>query len=249
MKPLITISNLTRKFGKKIAVNNVSLNIQKGEIFGILGPNGAGKTTIISMLTTIRFPTSGRITVDKQDIIKNSKEVRKMIGVVFQDFLLDEDLTAFANLEIHAMLYKLNKKQRIKRIKEVLKIVDLEKEQNNKVKNFSGGMKRRLEIARGLLSQPKILLLDEPTLGLDPIAKNNLWKYIRMINKNSKTTIILTTNNMDEAEKLCDRVAILYQGKLIRVDSVKQIKKVHKNKNMKTLEDAFIYLTKKHIKQ
>ena len=239
---IIKIENLSKIYGRKKALDSISLNINKGDIFGVLGPNGAGKTTLISIVTTLIYPTSGKVVVGGYDISKDGKDVRKMIGVVFQDFLLDEDLTAFDNLDIHARLYKINNEERIQTIDKFLKVVDLYEERNNKVSTFSGGMKRRLEIARGLMNHTSILFLDEPTLGLDPIAKRNVWKYIKDIHKKNKITIILATNNMYEAEELCNKIAIINKGKIMKVDTLGNLKK--RFKKGATLEEVFINLTK-----
>ncbi len=220
----IKVENLTKKFNGFVAVDNVSFSIESGEIFGLLGPNGAGKTTTISMLATILKPTSGSAFVNNFDILTNEDGVRKSIGIVFQDQSLDEELTAYENMDFHGRLYRIPKNIRQKRITELLNLVELEERKDDLVKKFSGGMRRRLEIARGLLHEPKVLFLDEPTLGLDPQTRNHLWRYIGRLNKEKGITIILTTHYMEEAEKLCDRVAIIDNGKIIALDTPENLK-------------------------
>lgn len=220
----IEVANLTKKFNGFIAVNNVTLEIAEGEIFGLLGPNGAGKTTIISMLATILRPTSGDAIVWKHDIIKDKDRVRKSIGIVFQDPSLDDELTGMENLDFHGRLYGMDKELRKERIDEVLKLVELEDKANNLVRTYSGGMKRRLEIARGLMHTPKVLFLDEPTIGLDPQTRRRLWDYIKSINREEKLTIILTTHYMEEADFLCNRIAIMDHGKIIALDTAENLK-------------------------
>ncbi|MDD2666148.1 MAG: ATP-binding cassette domain-containing protein [Methanocellales archaeon] len=220
----IKVENLTKEFDGLIAVDNVSFDIGAGEIFGLLGPNGAGKTTILSMLSTILKPTSGTAVVNGMDILKDEDGVRKSIGIVFQDPSLDEELTAYENMDFHGRLYRIPKNLRQERIEELLKLVELEDRKDGLVKTFSGGMRRRLEIARGLLHHPKVLFLDEPTLGLDPQTRNRLWQYIEDLNKEKGITIIITTHYMDEADRLCDRVAIIDMGKIIALDTPHKLK-------------------------
>lgn len=221
---IIETTKLTKKFKKLTAVNKLNLKVKEGEIFGLLGPNGAGKTTTINMLCTLLLPTSGKATVNSFDIKKQSKKVRESIGLVFQETILDQELTALQNLDFHARLYHLPKDLAKKRIKELVKLVDLKKRMNCKVNEFSGGMKRRLEIARGLIHHPKVLFLDEPTLGLDPKTRKNIWEYIKDLNKDKKTTVILTTHYMDEADVLCDRIAIINKGKIVAIGTPKELK-------------------------
>ncbi|MDD2778203.1 MAG: ATP-binding cassette domain-containing protein [Methanocellales archaeon] len=220
----IKVENLTKEFDGLVAVDNVSFDIEAGEIFGLLGPNGAGKTTILSMLSTILKPTSGTAIVNDLDILKDEDGVRKSIGIVFQDQSLDEELTAYENMDFHGRLYRIPKNLRQERIAELLKLVELEDRKDSLVKTFSGGMRRRLEIARGLLHHPKVLFLDEPTLGLDPQTRNHLWQYIENLNKEKGITIILTTHYMDEADKLCEKVAIIDMGKIIALDTPQKLK-------------------------
>ncbi len=216
--------SLTKKFNGLIAVNKVSLKIKEGEIFGLLGPNGAGKTTFISMLCTLLKPTSGTAKVNSFDIVKQQNEVRKSIGIVFQDPSLDNRLTARENLEMHAGLYGVPKEERKKRIDEVLKLVGFYERAHELVRNYSGGMKRRLEIARGLIHYPKVLFLDEPTLGLDPQTREHIWEYIKKLAERENITILLTTHYMEEADALCDRVAIMDYGKIKVLGTPEELK-------------------------
>jgi ABC-2 type transport system ATP-binding protein len=221
---IIETQKLTKSFGKFTAVDGVSLSINEGEIYGLLGPNGAGKTTTISMLCTILKPTSGKASVNGFDIDKQQDEVRKSIGIVFQDGSLDEELTAMENLEMHGRLYGMDKGKMSQRIGDVLKIAELTDRRNDIVKTFSGGMRRRLEIARGLMHYPKVLFLDEPTIGLDPQTRVHIWDYISDLNKNHGVTVILTTHYMEEAEKLCDRISIIDNAKIIITGTTQQLK-------------------------
>jgi len=223
-KNAIEAKGLTKAYGDFTAVDSVSLSVEAGTIFGLLGPNGAGKTTLISMLVTMRRPTSGTALVNGFDISKQADSVRKSIGIVFQDPSLDDELTARENLEIHASMYGISKDIRDERIAELMGIVELGDRLNVVVKKFSGGMKRRLEIARGLLHHPKVLFLDEPTLGLDPQTRASIWEYIKKLNKSESITIILTTHYMDEADKVCDKLAIIDHGKIITVDAPESLK-------------------------
>lgn len=220
----IKVEELTKKFNGLVAVDNISFSIKPGEIFGLLGPNGAGKTTTISMLSTILEPTSGTASVNGYNIANNQDDVRKSIGIVFQDQSLDEELTAYENMDFHGRLYRISKEVRQKKIIELLKLVELEERKNDLVKTFSGGMRRRLEIARGLLHEPKVLFLDEPTLGLDPQTRNHLLEYIKKLNMDKNITIILTTHYMEEADKLCNTVAIIDKGKIATLDTPKNLK-------------------------
>jgi len=220
----IEAKNLTKKFNGLTAVDNISFEVEEGEIFGLLGPNGAGKTTTIKMLTTLLPPTQGEAKVSDFDILKDKSGVRKSIGIVFQEPALDNRLTGFENLDFHSRLYGMNRMMRQKRIKEVLSLVALEDKAKILVKNYSGGMKRRLEIARGLMHYPKVLFLDEPTLGLDPQTRLNIWDYIRKLNASEKVTVVLTTHYMEEADSLCQRVAIMDFGKIVAMDTPQMLK-------------------------
>jgi len=222
----IVVENLTKQFNSLTAVDNISLEIKEGEVFGLLGPNGAGKTTLISMLCTILKPSSGAAKINGYDIIKQPDKVRKSIGIVFQDPSLDDRLTGKENLEMHAMLYGLAKDTRKKRVDEVLELVELKDRQNDLVRTYSGGMRRRLEIARGLIHYPRILFLDEPTLGLDPQTREHIWNYIKELAKNEHITIVLTTHYMEEAELLCNRIAIIDYGKIISLGTPEELKKL-----------------------
>ncbi len=225
---IIEVENLTKIYenGNVLAVDNIDLHIKQREIFALLGPNGAGKTTTISMLATLLSNTDGQAFVNGYDIKKHPDKVRKSIGIVFQEPSLDSDMKGIENLEIHAILYGMPKKIRNAKIKEVLKLVDLEDKADIFVRNYSGGMKRRLEIARGLLHEPKILFLDEPTLGLDPQTRRKIWEKIKELNKGeSKITILITTHYMEEADELADRICIMDHGKIIALDTSKNLKK------------------------
>jgi len=216
--------NLTKEFDGLKAVDKLNVQINQGEIFGLLGPNGAGKTTFISMLCTILKPSSGTAKVNGFDIIKQKDKVRKSIGIVFQDPSLDNRLTGRENLEMHAGLYGVLKSEREKRINEVLEIVALSDRAKDVVRNYSGGMKRRLEIARGLIHYPKILFLDEPTLGLDPQTRDHIWEYIKKLAEREKITIVVTTHYMEEADVLCNRVAIMDYGQIKVLDTPDNLK-------------------------
>jgi ABC-2 type transport system ATP-binding protein len=222
---IIEVRNLSRHFDTLKAVDGISFHVNEGEIFGLLGPNGAGKTTTIKMLTTILKPTSGGAMVAGFDIKGNERDVRSNIGIVFQDPSLDDELTGRENLEFHAILYRIRGEQMEKKVRDVLKLVELDDKADVLVKNYSGGMKRRLEIARGLIHEPKVLFLDEPTIGLDPQTRRHMWDYIKKLNQEKKTTIILTTHYIEEADYLCDRVAFIDHGKLVALDTPDMLKK------------------------
>ena len=220
---IIKVKNLTKKFNGLTAVDHISFDVKKGEIFGFLGPNGAGKSTTINILSTILSPTEGEATINNFNILSQKNEVRKSIGLVFQDSSLDDQLTAEENLRFHAKLYGVPSDEYKKRKKEVLQLVDLWERQNEIIKNFSGGMKRRLEIARGLIHYPAVLFLDEPTIGLDPQTRAHLWDYILKLKKEKEMTIFMTTHYMNEAEN-CNRIAIIDHGKIIVLNSPDNLK-------------------------
>ena len=222
----IEIRGLTKEFGELKAVDSIDLSIKQGEIFGLLGPNGAGKTTTIFMLSTILNPTKGSAKVCGHDIVKERDAVRHCIGIVFQDPSLDDELTAMENLYFHGRLYGMAEEEIGAKSQEVLTLVELIDRKDSLVKTFSGGMKRRLEIARGLMHHPKVLFLDEPTLGLDPQTRRHLWEYIKKINEKERMTIILTTHYMDEADFLCDRIGIIDKGRIIALDTAEKLKDV-----------------------
>jgi ABC-2 type transport system ATP-binding protein len=222
---IIEVKNLTKKFGQLIAVDNISFAVNKGEIFGFLGPNGAGKSTTISMLATLLKSDSGQAMINGFDVSKQRNQVRKSIGLVFQDSSLDDKLTAEENLYFHADLYGVDKKVFSERLPEVLKLVDLWDRRHHIVKTFSGGMKRRLEIARGLIHYPLVMFLDEPTIGLDPQTRFNIWEYVLKLKKEKDMTIFMTTHYLNEAE-YCDRIAIIDQGKIVAMDTPANLKKL-----------------------
>ncbi len=225
MGNIIETYNITKKFNDFTAVDSVNLEVERNSVFGVLGPNGAGKTTLISMLCTILHPTSGSATVNGYDIVKQAKEVRKSIGIVFQSRALDDILTGREHLEMHAALYGVPKDIRSKRIDEVLDLIDLGEKADEFTKTYSGGMKRRLEIGRGLVHYPKLLFLDEPTLGLDPQTREKIWEYIQNLMKTEDITVLLTTHYMDEADKLCDKIAIFDKGSVITTNSPLNLKR------------------------
>lgn len=221
---LITIRKLIKKYHNLIAVDSITLDIQENEVFGLLGSNGAGKTTIIHMLATLLKPTSGTAIVNGYDIVNDAAKVRSSIGIVFQAPSSDDILTGYENLKLHSLLYSVPRHFRESRISDVLDLVGLTERKDDQVKKYSGGMRRRLEIARGLIHKPKVIFLDEPTLGLDPRSRESMWKYIQRLVKEEKITIILTTHYMEEADMLCDRIGIIEQGKIIALDTPAKLK-------------------------
>ncbi len=245
MDNIIEVSHLVKKFDAITAVNDISFSVRAGEIFAILGPNGAGKSTTIKILTTLLRPTSGKVTLNNADLSSNAFGVRNSFGIVFQDPSLDDELTAYENMEFHGVLYHVPKNIRRTRIEELMKFVELWDRKDTLVKFFSGGMKRRLEIARGLLHHPKILFLDEPTVGLDPQTRNHIWSYIQDLNKKEGITIFFTTHYMDEAERVAQRVAIVDHGKILTEGTPDDLKK---QTNTESLEDAFLSLTGHEIR-
>ena len=222
----IEVKNLTKNFNGVVAVNDITFDVERGELFGLLGPNGAGKTTTINMLSTLLKITSGSGAVAGFDISRNKDRVRRSIGVVFQETALDSKLTGRENLEFHAMMYGIGREDRKERIKKVLDLVDLSEKEQVLVEKYSGGMKRRLEIARGLIHRPKVLFLDEPTLGLDAQTRRHIWDYIKKLNRETDITIILTTHYMEEADFLCSRIAIMDYGKFVALDSPSKLKDI-----------------------
>jgi len=237
---MIQVHNLTKKFGTIVAVDNVSFSVAKGEIFAFLGPNGAGKSTTIKMLTTLLHPTDGTINLDGHDPVHHPDKVRRSFGIVFQDPSLDDELTAWENMEFHGVLYGMPVKVRRQRIDHLLNFVELWDRKDSLVKEFSGGMKRRLEIARGLLHHPKVIFLDEPTLGLDPQTRNHMWSYLKNLNAKEGTTIFFTTHYMEEADRVAQRIAVIDHGKIVAQGTPGEIKQ---QAGEASLEDAFIKLT------
>jgi len=233
----VEVEKLAKRFGDFVAVDAVDFAVEQGEVFGLLGPNGAGKSTLIRMLTTLMPPTSGTARVNGFDIVRAANEVRQSIGVIPQAMTSDMDLTAQENMSIFAKLYGIPREKRLKTIAQLLKEVDLEKWADKPVKMFSGGMRRRLEIARGLVHEPKIFFLDEPTTGLDPVSRVAVWEMLSHLKQERDLTILLTTHYMDEADKLCDRIAIVDEGKLVALDSPLKLKASIPGKNI--LEVSF----------
>ena len=219
----IEVDGLVRKFGEVTAVNQISFAVEDNNIFGFLGPNGAGKTTTINMLCTLLRPTAGRAVVNGFDVSEQPDEVRKSIGLIFQDASLDEELTAKENLRFHAMLYNVSREDFQRRSSELMEMVDLSDKAGDIVRTYSGGMKRRLEIARGLLHRPNVLFLDEPTLGLDPQTRRHIWEYLRSLRDRRGVTMFMTTHYMDEAEN-CDRIAIIDHGQIVAIDTPENLK-------------------------
>jgi len=246
MENIIDVKNLVKKFKDFPAVDDISFDVKAGEIFAFLGPNGAGKTTTIKMLTTLLHPTSGSIRIDSYDVVREQHSAREAFGIVFQDPSLEDELTAYENMEFHGVLYNIPKQTRKERIKTLLNFVELWERRDSMVKTFSGGMKRRLEIARGLLHKPKIFFLDEPTQGLDPQTRNHIWSYIKNLSKKEGITIFFTTHYLEEAEEYADKIAIMDHGKLLRVGTSDSLKKETKQK---TLEGAFLKLTGNNIRE
>jgi ABC-2 type transport system ATP-binding protein len=246
MENIIEVKNLVKRFGDFTAVDDVSFDVRQGEIFALLGPNGAGKSTTIKMLTTLLRPTGGNIMLNGADPAQNPEAVRRSFGIVFQDPSLDDDLTAWENMEFHGVLYGVPHDLRRTRIEELMKFVELWDRRDNLVKEFSGGMKRRLEIARGLLHHPKVLFLDEPTLGLDPQTRNHMWNYLQNLNTTEGITVFFTTHYMEEADRIAGRIAIVDHGKLIAAGTSAELKAQTKKPS---LEEAFLELTGKVIRE
>ena len=237
---MIRVQNLVRRFGDFTAVNNISFEVPKGEIFAFLVPNGAGKTTTIKMLTTLLPPTSGSLELNGLDPARQQNQVRQQFGIVFQDPSLDQDLTAAENLELHGVLYHVPKKVRRERSEMLLKLFELWDRRDTLVKQFSGGMKRRLEIARGFLHTPRILFLDEPTLGLDPQSRNQLWTHVKRLNETEQVTVFLTTHYMEEADRVAHRIAVIDHGRIVAMGTSQELKE---RTGKESLEEAFLALT------
>src|SRR4051794_21330959 len=237
---MIRVENLVKTFGPVTAVGGITFDVRPGEVFAFLGPNGAGKTTTIQMLTTLLLPTGGSIAIDGLDPAARPLEVRKRFGIVFQDPSLDHELTAYENMDLHGVLYHVPRKVRAERIQALLTLFELWDRRDARVKTFSGGMKRRLEIARGFLHTPKILFLDEPTLGLDPQSRNQLWTHVKSLNESEHVTVFLTTHYMDEAERVAQRIAVIDHGAVVAQGSPAELKA---QTQADSLEGAFLKLT------
>ena len=243
---IISVKDLTKQFESFTAVDSISFEVKKGEIFAFLGPNGAGKSTTIKMLTTLLLPSQGQISIDGHDPSQDKNAVRRSFGIVFQDPSLDDELTAYENMEFHAVLYKVPAEERNTKIETLMKFVELWDRKDNLVKTFSGGMRRRLEIARGLVHDPRIFFLDEPTLGLDPQTRNHMWTYLKNLSQEKSVTVFFTTHYMEEAEKIANRVAIIDHGKIVAQGTPSQLKtKTHTD----SLEEAFLALTGHEIRE
>lgn len=237
---MIKVEHLVKTFGEFTAVNDVSFEVQAGEIFAFLGPNGAGKTTTIKMLTTLLKPTGGLIELDGLNPATQQKDVRQRFGIVFQDPSLDAELTAYENMVLHGVLYHMPRQARVERTETLLKLFELWERRDEQVKKFSGGMKRRLEIARGFLHTPRILFLDEPTLGLDPQSRNQLWTHVKHLNETEGVTVFLTTHYMDEADRVAHRIAVIDHGRIVAAGTPQELKT---QTSTESLEEAFLVLT------
>lgn len=243
---MIRVQNLVKRFGDFTAVNDISFEVPKGEIFAFLGPNGAGKTTTIKMLTTLLPPTGGSLELNGLDPARQQNEVRQQFGIVFQDPSLDQDLTAAENLDLHGVLYHVPKKVRRERSEMLLRLFELWDRRDTLVKQFSGGMKRRLEIARGFLHTPRILFLDEPTLGLDPQSRNQLWTHVKRLNETEQVTVFLTTHYMEEADRVAHRIAVIDHGRIVAIGTSQELKE---RTGKESLEEAFLALTGTSIRE
>jgi ABC-2 type transport system ATP-binding protein len=243
---MIRAEGLVKKFGNITAVDHISFEVARGEIFAFLGPNGAGKTTTIKMLTTLLTPSSGSVSIDGLDPVTNQTAVRKLFGIVFQDPSSDDELTAYENMDFHGVLYSVPRKVRQERIERLLKMFELWDRRNDQVKQFSGGMRRRLEIARSFLHTPKIIFLDEPTLGLDPQTRNQLWTHVKKLNQEEQVTVFLTTHYMEEAERIAHRIAVIDHGRIIVQGTPGELKR---QTGAQTLEQAFLALTGNTIRE
>lgn len=244
-KPIIKATKVVKTYGDVKAVRGISFEVEPGEIFAFLGPNGAGKSTTISMLTTMLRPSSGKLFLNGHDVQQEQEAARQSFGIVFQDPALEEELTAYENMEIHGVLYGIPKAELRPRIEELMRLVDLWGRKDSMVKTYSGGMRRRLEIARGLLHHPAILFLDEPTLGLDTQTRNLLWDYVQKLSDNEGMTIFFTTHYLDEAEVVADRIAIIDHGKIVAEGTAGELAKQTKTKN---LEEAYLQLTGREVR-
>jgi len=240
MANAIEAENVRKRFGDFVAVNDISFSVEQGKIFAFLGPNGAGKTTTIKMLTTVLAPSEGRLLIAGHDPVKEPLQVRSAFGIVFQDSSLDDELTAAENMELHGVLYGVPRAERRLRTESLLRLVDLWDRGGDYVKRFSGGMKRRLEIARALQHRPRILFLDEPTVGLDPIARDAVWKHLVDLRTNYGTTLFFTTHYLEEAQSYCDRIAIMHLGKLDALGTCKELES-SLGDGGHTLNDVFVH--------
>ncbi len=245
---IIEVDGLTKKFGDFLAVDNISFSVNKGERFAFLGPNGAGKTTTIKMLITLLSPTSGSGRIAGCSLVSRPSDIRRIIGYVPQMVSVDGSLTARENLMLMAKLYDIPGKVRKNRVNEILDFFNLMQNANSLVRTFSGGMVRKLEIGQAILHQPQVLFLDEPTTGLDPVAKQNVWKHILELNSKFNTTIFFSTHNMEEAEDVSTRVAVMNKGRISAVGSVKDLKKRAGKRNA-TLEDVFVFFTGNQLEE
>jgi ABC-2 type transport system ATP-binding protein len=237
---VIEVKNVVKRFGRLVAVNDISFEVKAGKIFAFLGPNGAGKSTTINMLTTMLRPSEGLLRLNGHDVTRNQDLARKSFGIVFQDPSLEEELTAYENMVLHAVLYGVPKAQQTSRIEELMRLVELWDRKDSLVRTYSGGMRRRLEIARGLLHHPKILFLDEPTLGLDTQTRNVLWDYVRKLSRSEGMTIFFTTHYLDEAEEVAERIAIIDHGSIVATGTTAQLTR---QTGTKSLEQAYLKLT------
>lgn len=244
-RPIIEAREVVKRFKDIVAVDHISFSVREGEIFAFLGPNGAGKSTTISMLTTMLRPTSGKLMLNGHDVTKDQDKARKSFGIVFQDPAIEEELTAYENMLVHAVLYGVPKDKQGQDIEKLMRLVDLWERRNSLVRTYSGGMRRRLEIARGLMHHPKVLFLDEPTLGLDTQTRRILWDYVRRLSKEEKMTIFFTTHYLDEAEEVADRIAIIDHGKIVATGTKSQLVKQTGTKN---LEEAYLSITGTEIR-
>jgi ABC-2 type transport system ATP-binding protein len=243
---IILAENLVKQFGDFTAVDGISFDVKKGEIFAFLGPNGAGKSTTIKMLTTMIRPTSGTLKLAGHDVAHERDSARKAFGIVFQDPSLDEELTAYENMELHAILYGVKKAKQGPRIQELLELVELWDRKDSMIKTFSGGMRRRLEIARGLIHEPKVLFLDEPTLGLDTQTRNTMWTYVKKLSHEKGMTIFFTTHYLDEAEEVAETIALIDHGQIVARGTTAELTK---QTNTKTLEEAYLKMTGSGIRE